>query len=228
MVFAEDVLLNYFAFDCAKLVVNVHFGFYFYRVHNMQQISVETEKKLVNHINSMTTVFDIMEDELSKKLYFAEVKQYFEMWKQLLCSSNYQVAKHLKIKSLYALILEQYKTCKLKGMPAKHDRAYLKQRILPVNIDEIDSQLKKVYYSNRHLKVFAKNKSYALSMLSQMKVLFNQKFDIVTKKSKSNFIFNKEKVLLKQKILHNNIVYKVGMFLFPKGSKIRKILKSKL
>lgn len=228
MVFAEDVLLNYFIFAAAKKAVNVHLGYYFYRVHDSQQISVESEKKLVNHIEAMTKVFDIIEDDLTKKSCIDEVKIYFQMWKQLLCSSNYQVAKHLKLKNLYPMILEKYKSCKLKGMPSDHDKAYLKQRILPVNIDVIDTQLKKVYYSNKHLKVFAKKKSYAFEVLNKMKYLFKKRFDIVSNKYQSSFVFEKEKISIKQKILHNIFVYKLGMLMFPKGSKIRKILKSKL
>lgn len=228
MVFAEDVLLNYFAFAQAKKAANVHLGYYFYRVHESQQIAVETEKKLVNHIESMTKVFDIIEKDLTKKSCFDEVKNYFQMWKQLLCSSNYQVAKHLKLKNLYSFILEKYRTCELKGMPSGHDKAYLKQRILPGNIDAIDTQLKKVYYSNRHLKVFVKKKSYAFEVLNKMKHLFKKRFDIVSNKYQANFVLEKEKVSIKQKILHNSFVYKLGMLMFPKGSRIRKILKSKL
>ena len=228
MVFAEDVLLNYFAFAEAKHVVNAHLGYYFYRIHDTQQILVESEAKLKNHIDSMTQVFDIMEEDLKKKPFFEEIQVFFEMWKQLLCSTNYQVAKKQKYKALYPYILEKYKSCKLKRMPAGHSKAYLKQKILPQNIDVIDSKLKKVYYSNRYLKVFAKKNSYAFDSLCEMKVLLGKKFDIIKSKKRATFVFPKERVSIKQRILHNPIVYKVGMFLFPKGSKVRKFLKSKL
>ena len=100
--------------------------------------------------------------------------------------------------------------------------------ILPQNINEIDNQLKKIYYSNRHLKVYAKNGNYAHKFLVQMKQRFELNYKICKSKYESNFILIKEKVSIKQKILHNQIVYKIGMFLFPKGSKLRQILKSRL
>ena len=150
------------------------------------------------------------------------------MWKQLLCSTNYQVAKHRRFKSLYPFIKERYKSCKLQRLPAGHDRAYTKQLVLPRNIDQIDTELKKVYYSNKYLKVYAKRHSYAFNSLCQMKILFNKKFDMVRSKKAATFVFSKEKVSFKQRIIHNYFVYKVGMMLFPKGSKIRKFLKSKL
>ncbi len=228
MVFAEDVLLTYFAFAEAKKVANTHLGFYFYRIHSTQQISVESESKLKNHVESQAKVFDIMEQDLKERNLYEDVSIKFQMWKQLLCSTNYQVAKHLKSKELFEFIKNSYKTCKLSRLPAGHSKAYLKQRILPCNIDEIDTQLKKIYYGNKYLKIYAKKNSYAFNSLCVMKSLFDKKFDIILSKRKANFVFAKEKVSLKQRILHNPIVYKVGMFLFPKGSKIRRFLKSKL
>lgn len=228
MVFAEDVLITYFAFADAQKVTNTHLGYYFYRMHNSQQIYVQSETKLKNHVDSMTTVFDIMEADLKERGLFEDLKIKFGLWKQLLCSTNYQVAKRNKYKSLYPFILEKYKDCKLKRMPKDAGKAYVKQRILPVNLDQIDTALKKVYYSNKYLKIYAKKGSYGFESLCQMKVLFDRKFDIIKSKRRATFVMPKEKITFKQRLLHNPIVYKVGMFLFPKGSKIRKFLKSKL
>ena len=228
MVFAEDVLITFFAFAAAKKVVNVHLGYYFYRIHSTQQISVETEEKLKNHVDAMTFVFDVMEQELKQTSIFEQLKVFFEMWKQLLCSTNYQVAKKMKFKNMFFYIKEKYRTCKLKGMPRGHAKAYLKQRILPVNIDVIDTELKKAYHSNKYLKIYAKKNSYAFESLVQIKLLMKKRFDLVAYKRQATFVFSKEKISLKQRILHNPIVYKVGMTLFPKGSKIRRFLKSKL
>ena len=100
--------------------------------------------------------------------------------------------------------------------------------ILPLNINEIDNELKKIYYSNKHLKVYAKKNSYAYKFLYEMKFLFGLKYEILNCKNNASLFLTKEKISIKQKILHNQIVYKIGMFLFPKGSKIRKMLKSKL
>ena len=110
MVFAEDVLLTYFAFAEAKKVSNTHLGYYFYRIHNTQQISVESDTKLRNHVESQTKVFDIMEEDLKARNLYDDVEVRFQMWKQFLCSTNYQVAKHFKSKELFEFIKEKYKT----------------------------------------------------------------------------------------------------------------------
>ena len=227
-VFAEDVLISFFAFSFAKKVTNTHLGYYFYRIHESQQISATTEQKLKNHIDSMTAVFKIMETNLKEMKIFDDVSLRFQMWKQLLCSNHYQSAKRMKFKSLYPLLTEKYDGCKLKRMPSDYSKSYMKQRVLPKNLKTIDDELKKVYYSNKYLKVYAKRNSYAFASLCTMKVLFKKKFDIVVSKKKATFVMTKEKVLFKQKILHSDIVYKIGLVLFPKGSKIRRYLKSKL
>ncbi len=228
LVFAEDVIITYFAFKHSSKVVNVHIGYYFYRIHGAQQISVVSEDKLKNHIESMTMIFDTMEQDLKTISKFEEMQVYFYMWKNLLCSTNYQVARRAKYKKLIPIIKEKYNIAKVKRLPHGYGKAYEHQRVLPVNIDEIDSQLKKVYYSNKYLKIYVKPNSYAFITLVNMKHVFNRKFNLVKRKKHANFIFKKEKVSLKQRILHNDIVYKIGVALFPKGSKMRKFLKSKL
>jgi hypothetical protein len=194
----------------------------------MQQISVNEKAKLQNHVESMTKVFDVMENDMSGSEVFSDVKPFFDMWKNLLCTSNYQVAKRSHYKELIGLIKEKYRVTKIKRLPRGHAKAYQNQRVLPLNIDAIDTQLKKVYYSNRYLKVYAKRNSYAFESLVVMKCLFGLKFDLVKSKKQATFVFNKEKVSIKQRILHNDFVYKLGVMLFPKGSKVRKFLKSKL
>lgn len=228
LVFAEDVLICFFAFKKAQKVVNTHLGYYFYRIHGMQQISVNEKSKLQNHVESMTKVFDVMENNMTESEVFEDVKPFFDMWKNMLCTNNYKVAKRSGYKDLLGLIKEKYRISKVKKLPRGHSKAYENQRVLPLNIDSIDTQLKKVYYSNRYLKVYAKRNSYAFESLVSMKRLFNLKFDLVKSKKQATFVFDKEKVSIKQRILHNDFVYKLGVLLFPKGSKMRKFLKSKL
>ncbi len=228
LVFSEDVLMTYFAFKKAQKVVNVHLGYYFYRIHASQEIAVTSKEKLTNHILSMAKVFNVMETDLKKEGKFDDVKISFGKWKRLMCSTNYQVAKRAGYKDLYPVLKEQYGVEKLQRMPRGSGKSYANQHILPSNIDEVDTLLKKVYYSNKYLKVYAKRSSYAFEMLVNLKRELGLRFDLVSRKKQANIVFCKERVSLKQRILHNEIVYRIGILLFPKGSKIRQLLKSKL
>jgi len=228
LVFAEDVLINYFAFKKAEKIANVHLGYYFYRIHGGQQIDATSEDKFKNHIESMTLVFDIMQDDLIHADKFSNFESDFLDWKNLLCTNNYLAAKRGGFKELVPLIREKYRLEKIQRLPKGYDKAYGKQRVLPENILEIDTQLKKVYYSNKHLKIYVKNNSYAHLSLLKMQRYFGKRFKITSYKKQANFIFSNEKLSRKQLILHSEFMQKIGAILFPKGSKLRKFLKSKL
>ena len=42
LVYAEDVLISYFAFSYAKLIKNTHLGYYFYHKHTSQEMSISS------------------------------------------------------------------------------------------------------------------------------------------------------------------------------------------
>ncbi len=228
MLFAEDLLISFFACTHAKRMVNTHLGFYFYRIHNSQQIAVVSKEKLQHHITCQARVFDIMEAKLKELGMFENVENYFVNWKKLLASGNMANAKRQKYRELVPLIREKYGLEKVSTHFAGASKYYDNQRVLPRNIAEVDSWIKKVYYSNKHLKIYAKQSSYAFGQLYTIRELLGRKLAFVSRKKYSDIVMPKEKVSFKQKILHNTLVYKLGMVLFPKGSKIRKILKSKL
>ena len=228
MLFAEDLLISFFVAIHAKKMVNTHVGFYFYRIHNSQQIAVVSEEKLKHHILSQTTVFDIMEQKLKELGVFDEVDSSFINWKKLLASGNWANAKRSKYKQLLPLIKEKYKLEKVSAHFSGASKFYDKQRVLPLNLTEVDLAVKKVYYSNKYLKIYAKTNSYFYHQARTIVELFGKKAMFVKRKKYATMFAPKEKVSVKQRILHNIVVYRVGMALFPKGSKIRKILKSKL
>ena len=228
MLFAEDLLISFFVSLYAKKMVNTHVGFYFYRIHNNQQIAVVSEEKLKHHIESQTQVFDIMEQKLKEIDAFDNVESYFVNWKKLLASGNWANAKRSKYKQLLPLIKEKYKVKKVGKHFSGASKFYDKQRVLPRNIDAVDLEIKKVYYSNKYLKIYARRTSYFYWQTRSLIELFGKKVMFVKRKKYATMFAPKEKVSLKQRVLHNVIVYRIGMALFPKGSKIRKILKSKL
>lgn len=65
-------------------------------------------------------------------------------------------------------------------------------------------------------------------MLLKMKSVLKKKFIMVSTKADATLVMPEEEFSLKLKLLHNHFIYKFGMILFPKGSKIRQKLKSKL
>ena len=126
------------------------------------------------------------------------------------------------------MIKEKYRLQKVSSHFFGASKYYLKQRVLPLNLDEVDLAVKKVYYSNKYLKIYARTHSHFYRQTQTTIELFNKKAMFVKRKKYATMFAPKEKILLKQRILHNAIVYKIGIALFPKGSKIRKFLKSKL
>lgn len=226
--FAEDVIINYFVFSQAKKVANVHLGYYFYRIHTSQHVSVQDIEKLKLIVVSMTNIFNTIENSLIEKGCFDEFKENFQKWKQLICSVNCCDAKKFKQKEIFDYIFEKYKNCEMKKLPNDYGKVYVKHKILPINLKEIDEQLKKISFSKKHLKVYANKNSYAYEMLKKAKNLLNKPYILTKIKKEASIVMPKEIYSLKQKILHNSFVYRIGMKLFPKGSKIRQKLKSKL
>ncbi len=226
LVFAEDLLICYFVYFYAKKIKNLHFGYYFYRVHGEQQVSVLKEEKLKNHIEQMATVFDVIENDLKNKNLFEKYCKNFYSWKQLLCAVQYADAKKFSGTALIGFLKEKYRDVPLSKLPKDYGDAYLKQKVLPTNIAGLDEKLKLVYNRKNEVFVFAKKNSYSKKMLQSLEAVFAKKI-VFTNKKNAEIVFD-DRVSRKQKILHNSFVYKVGMFLFPKGSKIRNKLKSKL
>ena len=61
----------------------------------------------------------------------------------------------LPLGNLIQFLKDKYSVDVIEKLPKKYDYAYTKQKVLPSNIEQIDTQLKKVYYSNRYLKIFS-------------------------------------------------------------------------
>ncbi|MBR2969933.1 MAG: glycosyltransferase family 2 protein [Clostridia bacterium] len=225
MVYAEDVLMNYFAFKYAKVITNVHLGYYFYRVHGDQQVTVGSKGKLLNHVKSMTRVFDILSFDLSNEGLFNKYSSYLNLWKRLLCTSHCTMAKAFKDIELREHILKLYGIENYK--PYNNESAYVRHKILPNNILEIDKVLRDLW-SKDYVKIYTKKNGYAYKTIKVINDLYAKHYILTKDKKNADIIMPYEDIKFKQKILHNLLVYKVGMLLFPKGSKIRKFLKKKI
>jgi hypothetical protein len=203
-------------------------GHYFYRIHGSQQVATNSKEKFLMHMEQMAKTFDIMEHELQVIGRYDEVKYNFLEWKKIISSQNYATAKNFKYEDVYDKIKVAYGVTKLTRPPKSADRSYAKHRLLPKNLQEVDDGLKKVFYSNKYLKVYAKRRSFAFVQLSSMKRVLGKRFDLVSKKADAIFVMPKEKYSIKQKIMHNPFVVMIGKKIFPEGSKLRNKIKSKI
>lgn len=228
LVFAEDVLISYYAFKHAQTITNTHLGFYFYRIHDSQEIAVTSAKKLENHVRSMSFVFNMIESDLKISNRYDEMEYFFSEWKKLLSRTGFSNAKHGGHKDLIPFIKESYNVKKVQYSKIADGSAYSKQKVLPTNIEEIDETLKKLYFSKKVLRVCVSKNTYAYDTMKKMNKSLGKEFEITPSTLDATLVMPEEIYSLKQKFLHNNFVSFVGMILFPKGSKIRKKLKSKL
>lgn len=227
LIYAEDLWICYYAFMKAKKLVNTHLGYYYYRMHSLQETFGGNKNKLMNHIDSDVEVFSYIEQDLKSRNLFETFSTKFIKWKNLACSNHYLNAKRNKYFDLYAYIKMRFETKKLKNPPFDSAKSYKKQKVLTSNINEIDFALKNVY-NNNNLKVFARKNSYAYKTLLKSEKIFNTKYALVKSKKLADVVVPDEKNVFIQQLLHNDFIRNLSAFFFPYGSRIRKFLKSKL
>ena len=227
LVYAEDVLISYFAFSHAKLVKNTHLGFYFYHKHNSQEVAISSPEKIENQTMSAGLVFELISNDLKKEKLFAKYENNLKIWRQLICSTMFENAKQFSNKGPIDCIKKVFPECALINTKVSNSK-YIKKTLLPNNIFEIDTELKNIYSRNSKQLIYCKHNSYAHKTLIEMKRIFNLNFEFAENKNSNCIIIKKDINTLKQKIVHNYLIAKTGLILFPPGSKIRKFLKNKL
>ena len=218
--YAEDAAINFFAFRDAKLIQNIHTGFYFYRLHPAQSVSVTSKEKLCSQIEDMARAFHIMRANLpeneDKKMLLAHIAK----WEELMAKTHFAIAKSNGYNELFRVIEEKYglSLSELKKEIPQHKGNIL----LPQNFREIDRALFSVWKSEKPLTVkYDKKDAYTSQCMHRI-----IKAGKATYKKKSpDLIIPKPKTPLKLRIIHNPAVYKLSTRLFKKGSKSRKFLK---
>lgn len=228
MVFAEDVLITYFLFKNSKCVANVHLGYYFYRQHEENECKENSPTKLEDHIRASAKVFEIIENDLRLSDNLVYFEECLAAWKNMNFKSYSAKIKQNKFDLLLPVLKEEYGLQKVSAFVSADSKIYAHHKLLPDNLAEIDEELQKVYYSNKYVKVYAKKGGYAFLTLLTFKRMLSKRLDFVKKKKNANFVVSKEKYSFKNRFLHNYLIYRLGMMLFPKGSKTRNKLKSKI
>ena len=104
----------------------------------------------------------------------------------------------------------------------KDGSVYSVSELLGDNFSEIDASLTEIYDASRPLTArFEKHSRCITRILKSMK-------HPVAYSRYGEFTVPRRDIRLRDRIIHNPIVYRVGMILFKKGSKLRNFLKRHL
>ncbi len=218
--YAEDAAINFFAFRNAKLIQNIHTGFYFYRLHPAQSVSVTSKEKLYSQIEDMARAFHIMKANLPENEDKKMLLTHIAKWEELMAKTHFAVAKSNGYDELFRIIEEKYglSLSELKKEIPQHKGNIL----LPQNFRDIDRALFSVWKSEKPLSVkYDKRDAYTSQCMHRIIKAGKATY----KKKNPDLVIPKAKTPLKLRIIHNPTVYKLSTRLFKKGSKSRKLLK---
>ena len=220
--YAEDVLFNFYAFRDAKRLCNVHTGYYFYRIHATQSINVVSEERLRSQIVSMGDVLTLMMASIGENAYREEIMRGLRAWQELMSRTHYSHAISQKYTSLYPLIQKTYGVDQLVKSKWKDSAIYYKATLLPVNFEEIDTVLRPLFDQKETVLVaYDRRDRYVCRTLNY---LANKGVDVRFSKE-ADLLIPKGRIRPRDRFLHNDLVYAVGVLLFQKGSRLRALLK---
>ncbi len=218
--YSEDALMNFFIFKEAQTVKNVHTGYYFYRIHSSQSVNAVSREQIRRQVENMAYTFSVMRRTLSEYGYHFMLHGLRE-WELLMSRTHYSYARAGKHPSLYGFISSSYNTEELR-VPLKSDgEAYMRTKLLPENLPDIDAAFLKLISENSKEVSITGSNSYAMKLYEHLKLY--DYYLVINGHSKN--IIPKEHISLKSKLLHNKAVFKLANRIFKKGSRIRKFLK---
>ncbi len=223
--YGEDSLLNFLCYKRAKRIKNVSSGLYFYRIHSVQSVIADTKEKLANQIDCMSRVFRIMKAEAAKNAYSDEIEADVCEWAALMSRTHYSKAKALRLRELYPVIKDSYGVQALHAPTFKDGRCYSKSELLGENFSDVDEALTALYYREKPTEIKYERKSlYVGRIISYAREVGG---DIIYSNKAKNSI-PKRKISLRDKIIHSPLLYRIGLILFKKGSRLRAFLKKHL
>ena len=123
--------------------------------------------------------------------------------------------------SVFDYIKEKYHIDFLKRSTFKDQSAYSKNKVLPVNLPEIEAALLELWRSeDEQVICLCKSDDYTKKSVRYMRAL-GKKIKII----KGGKPLPRPRVKLKDRIIMNKFVYTLGLILFKKGSRVRAFLK---
>lgn len=219
LTYGEDALLSFFIFLFVRRLSSVHSGYYFYRLHPSQSVRVVSEERLRSQILAMGLVLSLMRREIrARRLPYLRP---LRSWELLMCRTHVSYAREGGYNSLLSLIGKTYRTDRLRPAFASDSRVYVKNCLLYENIFEIDAVLSSLYFSVRPTAYCCPRRNrYAKKTLLTFRRLGAPLYP-----SHKGVRIPKGRIRLSLRILHHPLLYAVGNFLFPKGSRLRAYLK---
>ena len=231
--YSEDALMNFFAFSYAKKVRNLHTGYYFYRVHSSQSVNVTGRDRLESHIRCMSFTLSLMAGRCAGGVRAAERAARISEWASMMSRTHYSYAKAGGHTELYGLIRDSYGVDELRVSTMADGSAYSRNVPLPENFSAIDDALRRVYLAKAPTRVAISGKHpYIERTLCYLESIGHTVYRV--KPSRPDFddgdtvVLPKPRISLKKRLIFNPLVYKTGMLLFKKGSKLRALLKRKM
>lgn len=222
--YSEDALINLYAFSSAKRVLNIHTGYYFYRIHDAQSVSVSSEDTLRSQIYFMSHTLSVMEREIAPRPDVQTLVGRIAEWRALMSRAHYSHAKASSYKELYPYIAERYGVRRLKRSTYRDESVYLSCKHLPDNMPEIDRLLLSVWRSGGEVGIRKSRFEY----INRTAEFMRERGVIRTNALRTEADVPVAKTPLKRKIRYNSRLLRLARILFPKGSKIRKFLKNRL
>lgn len=219
--YSEDVLINFYAFLNANLVVNIHTGYYFYRSHQSQSVSVSSEEKLKGQISLMSFTLDKMECILRENEERSSLIKHIDAWRSFMARSHFTHAKSAGFKELYPYIKEKYGAKKLRRSTYRDEICGMRCVPLPDNFHEIDKALFEAWRS-RVIPSLPENATAYI--LRTADYFISSGFT----ESEDNVKIPRPVIPFKKRLRFNQLLMRIARFLFPKGSKIRAFLKNRM
>ena len=223
--YGEDALINFFAYKMASGLRNIHTGYYFYRIHSSQTVSVTSEEKLLYQIRCMSFVLSTMEENIGRdNLFGKEIYDSIRGWAGLMSRTHYSYALSRGYTELYPIIKEKYRVEKLRRSTRRDASGYGKNHLLGDNFEAVDEALLGAYLSDSTATLsVVGNDPYVKENISYLRSR-----GVGLEIGKGGTRVPKMHIKFKNRIIMSAPVYKLGMLLFPKGSRIRALLKKKL
>ena len=224
--FSEDALITFFAFKHAGKLTNIHTGYYLYHIHADQSVVAGCSEKIKSQVDMICDNFQIMLENIGENVYAEEIRKNIGEWRNMMSRTHYSYACGLGDAELCEYVKERYGVDKPKKATVADSRDYIASGLLGKNFEGIDTVLRWICKKSGDISVkYDKKDEYVAKSIEYInkKGLAN-----VTCTEPVIIVVPKREIGLKSKVLHCKLVSLIGLALFPKGSKMRRKLKSSL
>lgn len=215
--YAEDVIFNFFNFKNAKRVINVHTGFYFYRMHSEQSVSITNFEKLSWQIESMIHAFNLMDKNIGQNVHEKEIRENLLKWKRHMARFHYGCAEKLSDNGATDYVCEMYGIKPLSS-PLKEDSwAYERLEFIGSNFDETDRALTELYFDGENSARYTARAKYIKRFLNYILKYKGGADKTARRIALENTITLKQRILSSYMGLKLAATYRAIKKLFKKG-----------